>query len=44
MFRADADRRSFFFQLEGTARLKGRVDGKSVDARGHAYSETFSVR
>ncbi len=44
MFRADAERRSFFFQLEGIARLKGRVDSKPIDTTGHAYSETFSVR
>jgi hypothetical protein len=43
LFRADATRRSFFFQLEGRARLKGRIDGVDVDAMGHAYSETFSV-
>jgi hypothetical protein len=43
LFRADAARRSFFFQLEGRARLTGRVDGADVDATGHAYSETFSV-
>ncbi len=43
LFRADAAKRSFFFQLEGRARLSGRVDGKRVDARGHAYAETFRV-
>jgi hypothetical protein len=43
LFRADAARRSFFFQLEGRARLQGRIDGADVDAAGHAYSETFSV-
>jgi hypothetical protein len=43
LFRADAMRRSFFFQLEGRARLQGRIDGADVDAMGHAYSETFSV-
>jgi hypothetical protein len=43
LFRADAARRSFFYHLDGRARLLGRVDGKRVDARGHAYSETFRV-
>jgi len=43
LFRADAARRSFFFQLEGRARLRGRIDGAGVDATGHAYAETFSV-
>ncbi len=43
LFRADATKRSYFFQMEGAARLTGRVDGKRVDTRGHAYAETFSV-
>ncbi len=43
LFRADEARRSFFFQLEGTARVVGRIDGERVDERGHAYSETFRV-
>lgn len=43
LFRADANRRSFFFQLEGAARLTGRVGGKRIDTEGHAYSETFRV-
>jgi hypothetical protein len=43
LFRADAARRSFFFQLEGAARFTGRVDGQRVDEKGHAYSETFRV-
>jgi hypothetical protein len=44
LFRADADKQSFFYQLEGTATLRGRVDGVSIDTKGHAYSETFFVR
>jgi hypothetical protein len=43
LFRADVARRSFFFQLEGRARLQGRIDGADVDVTGHAYAETFSV-
>jgi hypothetical protein len=43
LFRADAAKRSYFFQMEGAARLTGRVGGARVDARGHAYSETFRV-
>ena len=36
--------RSFFYQMEGRARLRGRIDGARVDERGHAYSETFRTR
>jgi hypothetical protein len=43
LFRADETARSFFYQLEGRARLTGKLDGKSVDETGHAYSETFLV-
>jgi hypothetical protein len=43
LFRADANRRSFFFQLEGEARLAGRVGGQRINTKGHAYSETFRV-
>ncbi|HXV13636.1 MAG TPA: hypothetical protein VEC56_05465, partial [Candidatus Krumholzibacteria bacterium] len=43
LFRADETRRSFFFQLEGRARLTGRVGGERFNAEGHAYSETFRV-
>ena len=43
LFSADADARSFFYQLEGSARLTGRLDGIRIDESGHAYSETFLV-
>jgi hypothetical protein len=43
LFRAADDARSFFFQLEGRATIKGRIDGQRVDQTGHAYSETFRV-
>ncbi len=43
LFRAGDARRSFFYQMEGEARVTGRVEGKRVDARGHAYAETFRV-
>ncbi len=44
LFRADEQARSFFYQMEGRARLKGRIDGTPIDERGHAYSETFRTR
>ncbi len=44
LFRADETRRSFFFQLEGRARVTGRIGSERLDTRGHAYSETFWVR
>ena len=43
LFRAGDEKRSFFLQLEGTATLRGRIDRKRVDVRGHAYAETFRV-
>jgi hypothetical protein len=43
LFRADETRRSFFYQLEGRARLSGHIGGQRFDAEGHAYSETFRV-
>lgn len=43
LFRAGENARSFFYQMEGRARLTGRVDGRAVDQPGHAYSETFKV-
>ncbi|HEX5133706.1 MAG TPA: hypothetical protein VFX92_14625 [Candidatus Krumholzibacteria bacterium] len=43
LFRADESARSFFYQMEGKARLTGRLDGRAVDETGHAYSETFFV-
>jgi len=44
LFRADEQARSFFYQMEGRARLRGRIDGTPVDEPGHAYSETFRTR
>ncbi len=44
LFRAEETARSFFYQLEGHARLAGRLDGRRVDETGHAYAETFHVR
>jgi hypothetical protein len=43
LFRADAVARSFFIQMEGTARLTGTMDGARVDLTGHAYAETFRI-
>lgn len=43
LFRADETARSFFFQLQGRARLKGSLEGHALDEAGHAYSETFRV-
>ncbi|HET6348583.1 MAG TPA: hypothetical protein VFH88_05805 [Candidatus Krumholzibacteria bacterium] len=43
LFRADANARSFFIQMEGTARLTGSIDRKRVDLSGHAFSETFRL-
>jgi hypothetical protein len=41
LFRADERARSFFYQMEGRATLRGGIDGLDVDERGHAYAETF---
>lgn len=43
LFRADEQARSFFIQMEGSARLTGTMDGARVDATGHAYAETFRI-
>jgi len=43
LFRAEAGHRSFFIQMEGTARLTGSIDRKKIDVEGHAYSETFRL-
>jgi hypothetical protein len=43
LFRADPDARSFFIQMEGRARLTGKIDRKSVDLTGHAFAETFRL-
>ena len=43
LFRADETARSYFIQMEGRARLTGKIGGVLVDATGHAYAETFRV-